>query len=144
MTSLLISCLPVHFCLFNFFSPNVLCNVYVYTQLLLFIKECVSLWFKIVFSQNKIGEIWVFGITVIHQPTNRNLLYATLAIFARIDQYGSKTPLHCHSLQMSCITNQLLTTNVTKSCRAYVDKHWGILFYLLLFVIECRHWILIS
>lgn len=109
-----------------------------------FIKECVSLWFKIVFSQNKIGEIWVFGISVIHQPTNRNLWYATLAIFAKIDRYGSKTPLHCHSLQMSCITNQLLTTNVTKSCRAYVDKHGGILIYLLLCVIECSHWIFID
>lgn len=146
MTSLLISCLPVHFCLFNFFSPNVLCNVYVYTQLLLFIKECVSWWFKIVFSQNKIGEMWVFGISVIHQQlTNKKkFIICNISNLARIDQYSSKIPLHCHSLQMSCITNQLLTSNVTKSCRAYVDKHGGILIYLLLCVIECSHWIFID
>lgn len=71
-------------------------------------------------------------------------MQANISNLARIDQYSSKTPLHCHSLQMSCITNQLLTTNVTKSCRAYVDKHGGILIYLLLCVIEYRHWIFID
>lgn len=96
MTSLLISCLPVHFCLFNFFSPNVLCNVYVYTQLLLFIKECVSLWFKIVFSQNKIGEMWVFGISVIHQQlTNKKkftICKPTLAILLGLTNTAQRYP----------------------------------------------------
>lgn len=71
-------------------------------------------------------------------------MQANISNLARIDQYSSKTPLHCHSLQMSCITNQLLTTNVTKSCWAHVDKHGYILIYLLLCVIECRHWIFID